>query len=56
MKLCIGHYIAWVKRNDTAWIKYDDDKVSVVSPEEITKLDGGGRLFSSFKRFVNFER
>ncbi|KAK9761803.1 deubiquitinating enzyme [Basidiobolus ranarum] len=38
-----GHYIAWVKQADSDdWLKYDDDKVSIVSQEEIGKLEGGG--------------
>lgn len=24
------------------WVKFDDDKVSVVAPEDILKLSGGG--------------
>lgn len=24
------------------WVKFDDDKVSVVSPEDILRLSGGG--------------
>ncbi|CAG8536796.1 674_t:CDS:2 [Diversispora eburnea] len=39
-----GHYIGWVRKDDSPddWIKYDDDKVSIVKSEEILKLDGGG--------------
>ncbi|KAI7810270.1 ubiquitin carboxyl-terminal hydrolase 14, partial [Triplophysa rosa] len=37
-----GHYVAWVKRKEDEWVKFDDDKVSVVSPEDILKLSGGG--------------
>uniref|UniRef100_A0A8C4X6A5 Ubiquitin carboxyl-terminal hydrolase n=1 Tax=Erpetoichthys calabaricus TaxID=27687 RepID=A0A8C4X6A5_ERPCA len=37
-----GHYVAWVKRKSEEWVKFDDDKVSVVSPEDILKLSGGG--------------
>ncbi|KAG2458513.1 UBP14 hydrolase, partial [Polypterus senegalus] len=37
-----GHYVAWVKRKTEEWVKFDDDKVSVVSPEDILKLSGGG--------------
>lgn len=36
-----GHYVGWVKRGDI-WLKFDDDKVSGVHPEEILKLSGGG--------------
>ncbi|KAG0296775.1 hypothetical protein BGZ98_000821 [Dissophora globulifera] len=38
-----GHYIGWAKKGDTdEWYKYDDDKVSPVSKDDILKLDGGG--------------
>ncbi|KAF9429256.1 Ubiquitin carboxyl-terminal hydrolase 14 [Entomortierella beljakovae] len=38
-----GHYIGWTKKGDTdEWYKYDDDKVSPVSKDDILKLDGGG--------------
>ncbi|KAJ1191072.1 hypothetical protein NDU88_000389 [Pleurodeles waltl] len=37
-----GHYLSWVKRNEDEWIKFDDDKVSIVSPEDILRLSGGG--------------
>ncbi|GBC39388.2 ubiquitin carboxyl-terminal hydrolase 14 isoform X2 [Rhizophagus irregularis DAOM 181602=DAOM 197198] len=38
-----GNYIGWVrKENSEDWIQYDDDKVSIVSQEDILKLDGGG--------------
>lgn len=48
-----GHYIAWVRKDElqpsTApgesseeWFKFDDDKVSVVTQDKITGLDGGG--------------
>uniref|UniRef100_A0A6I8R2Y9 Ubiquitin carboxyl-terminal hydrolase n=1 Tax=Xenopus tropicalis TaxID=8364 RepID=A0A6I8R2Y9_XENTR len=37
-----GHYVSWVKRKHDEWIKFDDDKVSIVSPEDILRLSGGG--------------
>ncbi|XP_066575313.1 ubiquitin carboxyl-terminal hydrolase 14 isoform X2 [Amia ocellicauda] len=37
-----GHYVAWVKRKEDEWVKFDDDKVSIVAPEDILKLSGGG--------------
>ncbi|KAK2496574.1 hypothetical protein MC885_017791, partial [Smutsia gigantea] len=27
---------------DDEWIKFDDDKVSIVTPEDILRLSGGG--------------
>lgn len=47
-----GHYISWVRRDakrealdtpDDAWLKLDDDRVSVVSPDKIDSLSGGGQ-------------
>ncbi|KAJ2960553.1 hypothetical protein NQZ79_g4151 [Umbelopsis isabellina] len=37
-----GHYISWVKKGANEWLKYDDDKVSIVKDEDIQRLDGGG--------------
>ena len=37
-----GHYVSWVHRAGDEWLKYDDDKVSVVNADEIKKLVGGG--------------
>ncbi|GBG68788.1 hypothetical protein CBR_g3328 [Chara braunii] len=37
-----GHYVAWVKQESGSWIKFDDDKPSVMTEEEIMKLSGGG--------------
>ncbi|KAI9292545.1 cysteine proteinase [Neoconidiobolus thromboides FSU 785] len=37
-----GHYIAWVRQNKKEWIKFDDDKVTIVDEQAILKLDGGG--------------
>jgi len=37
-----GHYIGWAKESEDRWIKFDDDKVSVVDDAQIQKLDGRG--------------
>ena len=45
-----GHYMAWVRDEETApqektghhWWKFDDDKVTAVTEEDILKLNGGG--------------
>uniref|UniRef100_A0A674MZP1 Ubiquitin carboxyl-terminal hydrolase n=1 Tax=Takifugu rubripes TaxID=31033 RepID=A0A674MZP1_TAKRU len=37
-----GHYVGWVKRKEDEWFKFDDDKVSVVTAEDILRLSGGG--------------
>ncbi|KAJ3296721.1 Ubiquitin carboxyl-terminal hydrolase 14, partial [Rhizoclosmatium sp. JEL0117] len=37
-----GHYIGWMKNPKGEWWKFDDDTVSMVNEEEITKLEGGG--------------
>ncbi|KER24625.1 ubiquitinyl hydrolase 1 [Opisthorchis viverrini] len=36
-----GHYVAWVKVEEN-WIKFDDDTVTCVTPEDILRLSGGG--------------
>jgi len=37
-----GHYISWVKQAENEWLKFDDEKVSVATNEDIKKLDGKG--------------
>eukprot|EP00457_Paulinella_chromatophora_P005857 gb/GEZN01005875.1/.p1 GENE.gb/GEZN01005875.1/~~gb/GEZN01005875.1/.p1 ORF type:complete len:512 (-),score=101.87 gb/GEZN01005875.1/:175-1710(-) len=37
-----GHYIGWVKDKDGTWWRYDDEKVSSVTEEQIKNLCGGG--------------
>jgi len=34
--------MAWVKKSPDQWLRFDDDKVTLVNDEEILKLDGGG--------------
>jgi len=54
-----GHYIGFVKKSvfhppksytedDEDWYQFDDDKVSVVPPEKIAILDGGGESASAY--------
>jgi len=43
-----GHYMAWVKKASDQWLKFDDDKVSLVNDEEILKLDGGGDWHTAY--------
>ncbi|TPX36743.1 hypothetical protein SmJEL517_g01149 [Synchytrium microbalum] len=55
-----GHYIAWTRRESNqdgtssepddglGWWKFDDDKVSPVSADEITKLEGGGDWHTAY--------
>ncbi|KAJ3214894.1 Ubiquitin carboxyl-terminal hydrolase 14 [Dinochytrium kinnereticum] len=43
-----GHYIGWAKNEKGEWWKYDDDEVSLVTPEEITKLEGGGDWHTAY--------
>lgn len=45
-----GHYIGWVKKDDSEdeWIKYDDDKVSIIKESDITKLEGGGEWHTAY--------
>lgn len=37
-----GHYVAWVKDSGPRWHRFDDDKVTVHTEEEVKKLSGGG--------------
>ncbi|KAJ3355666.1 Ubiquitin carboxyl-terminal hydrolase 14 [Entophlyctis luteolus] len=37
-----GHYIGWARNDKGEWWKFDDDTVSLVNEEEVTKLEGGG--------------
>lgn len=43
-----GHYMAWVKKSEEEWLRYDDDKATIVSAEEIAKLDGGGDWHTAY--------
>eukprot|EP00842_Homolaphlyctis_polyrhiza_P003139 jgi/Hompol1/3826/HPOL_003366-RA len=44
-----GHYIGWVKQhNGDKWWKFDDEKVSQVNQEDITKLEGGGDWHTAY--------
>ena len=44
-----GHYIAWVRHTEDIWWKFDDDKVSQVTADEIGKLDGGGEWHMAYQ-------
>ncbi|XP_071483761.1 ubiquitin carboxyl-terminal hydrolase 14-like [Diadema antillarum] len=37
-----GHYVAWVRRKEEEWMKFDDDTVTGIHSEDILKLSGGG--------------
>jgi len=37
-----GHYVGWSRKKGDDWLKFDDDKVSPVTAEEIKALSGGG--------------
>ncbi|KAJ3316811.1 Ubiquitin carboxyl-terminal hydrolase 14 [Blyttiomyces sp. JEL0837] len=43
-----GHYIGWAKNEKGEWWKFDDDTVSLVNEEEITKLEGGGDWHTAY--------
>uniref|UniRef100_A0A131XU62 Ubiquitin carboxyl-terminal hydrolase n=1 Tax=Ixodes ricinus TaxID=34613 RepID=A0A131XU62_IXORI len=43
-----GHYVAWIRRKEDEWFKCDDDKVSLVSADEILKLSGGGDWHTAY--------
>jgi len=42
-----GHYIGWTKQGDN-WVKFDDDKVTIVKQEEILDLSGGGDWHTAY--------
>lgn len=44
-----GHYVGWVKDDEhDRWLKFDDDKVSVVTEETIKNLSGGGDFHMAY--------
>lgn len=48
-----GHYIGWVRQEPGSeyWWRYDDDKVTEVSTEEILALKGGGDWHTAYLNF-----
>lgn len=45
-----GHYVGWVKDDEyDRWLKFDDDKVSVVSEDKIKSLSGGGDFHMAYE-------
>lgn len=42
-----GHYIAWTKQEDH-WVKFDDDKTSVHTLEDVLNLSGGGDWHTAY--------
>jgi ubiquitin carboxyl-terminal hydrolase 14 len=43
-----GHYVAWVRRNQTEWLMFDDENVTPVSEEDVLKLSGGGDWHTAY--------
>ncbi|GAM17761.1 hypothetical protein SAMD00019534_009360 [Acytostelium subglobosum LB1] len=43
-----GHYVAWVKKEDNVWMKFDDSIVSTHNNEDIKKLFGGGEWHMAY--------
>ncbi|EPZ34611.1 cysteine proteinase [Rozella allomycis CSF55] len=44
-----GHYIGWTKdQSSDKWWKFDDDKVSPATSDDILKLDGGGDWHTAY--------
>jgi len=37
-----GHYVAWCHDQGEKWVKFDDDKTSSCTTEEVMALRGGG--------------
>jgi ubiquitin carboxyl-terminal hydrolase 14 len=40
--------VGWTRSSDKEWTKFDDDKVSTVSVDEVRKLDGGGDFHMAY--------
>ncbi|CAF0983580.1 unnamed protein product, partial [Didymodactylos carnosus] len=43
-----GHYVAWIRRNQTEWLMFDDENVTVVTEEDVIKLSGGGDWHTAY--------
>ena len=43
-----GHYVAWVKDSGKKWWKFDDEKVSTCTEEDIKKLSGGANWHMAY--------
>lgn len=40
--------MCWNKFNDQSWYKFDDERVEVVTIDEILSLSGGGDFHSAY--------
>jgi len=43
-----GHYVAWVRRNQSEWLMFDDENVTPVTEEDVLKLSGGGDWHTAY--------
>jgi len=43
-----GHYIGWTRNENHEWVKFDDDKTSSLTIEEILNLSGGGDWHTAY--------
>jgi len=43
-----GHYVAWVRRNQTEWLMFDDENVTIVPEENVIRLSGGGDWHTAY--------
>lgn len=43
-----GHYIGWTRNEEHQWVKFDDDKTSSHTVEEILALSGGGDWHTAY--------
>ncbi|KAF1742752.1 hypothetical protein MXB_3923 [Myxobolus squamalis] len=48
-----GHYVAWIKIDNSKWAKLDDSVVTMVPESEILKLSGGGESHSAYLLLYN---
>merc|ERR1719217_362309 len=46
-----GHYVAWVKKNKSKWLVFDDETVAEVDAERIKELYGGGDWHMAYMCF-----
>ncbi|CAF0811795.1 unnamed protein product [Rotaria sordida] len=43
-----GHYVSWVRRNQSEWLMFDDENVTPVTEEDVLKLSGGGDWHTAY--------
>jgi ubiquitin carboxyl-terminal hydrolase 14 len=46
-----GHYVAWVKKDKTKWLVFDDETVAEFPADRIKELHGGGDFHMAYMCF-----